>query len=416
MRLICWRRGFCDVRRRRSLKQSTVATALVGLAMGVAACGIQSPTPPTVTPSVIATLPGSTRVGPTIAATISPTSLPSPAQPSGTFAPTGSMAEPRAAQTATLLHDGRVLIAGGVDDEVVLNSAELYDPKTGTFSREGSMASSRVRNTATLLQDGRVLVAGGEDYAGSSSKIFATAEIYDPSTGAFGPTGPMTTARSWYTATLLNDGRVLMAGGYDAKGTTLSSAELYDPKTGNFSRTGSMRAARFGQTATLLPDGRVLIVGGFGDPTSAELYDPVTASFESAGPTGVALYGHSATLLADGRVLLAGGYEDLTGAILYDPATGQFTRTGSMTEPRYNQTATLLTDGRVLVAEGNRSSADLYEPKTGTFSRTGSLPLSKNGSPVTGSTATLLPDGRVLVAGGAVFGQGDVASAWLYQA
>jgi hypothetical protein len=210
------------------------------------------------------------------------------------FSPTGSMITARVGQTATLLSDGRVLIAGGfrvqggplVGIMVGLASAELYDPKTGKFSPTGSMITARVGQTATLLSDGRVLIAGGATAGISVGKILASAELYDPKTGTFSPAGSMITARGGQTATLLSDGRVLIAGGSDLRliaggsdspgdsfaGGRLASAELYDPTTGRFSPTGSMTTAPVGQTATLLSDGRVLIAGG--SDSSAELYQP----------------------------------------------------------------------------------------------------------------------------------------------
>jgi hypothetical protein len=173
-----------------------------------------------------------------------------------------------------------------------LASAELFDPKTGTFSPTGSMTTTRASQTATLLSDGRVLIVGGTTSGDiSARKILASAELYDPKTGTFSPTGSMTTGRGGQTATLLSDGRVLIAGGSDFRviaegsaspgyvlsGNVLASAELYDRKTGTFSPTGSMTTARVGQTATLLSDGRVLIAGGTGTSdtlSSAELYQP----------------------------------------------------------------------------------------------------------------------------------------------
>jgi WD40 repeat protein len=204
----------------------------------------------------------------------------------GTFSPTGSMTTARYGDTATALSDGRVLIAGGLDStNKLLSSAELYDAKTGTFSSTGSMTAARGGPTATLLSDGRVLIAGGLD---STNKLLSSAELYDAKTGTFSPTGSMTTARYGDTATPLSGGDVLIAGGLsgnlDTAATLLASAELYDPRTGTFSPTGSMTTARYAGMATALSDGRVLIAGGFGDAhctpssckvlVSAELYQP----------------------------------------------------------------------------------------------------------------------------------------------
>jgi WD40 repeat protein len=303
--------------------------------------------------------------------------------PVGTFSPTGSLAFAREMHTATLLLDGRVLIAGGGDhctpspDKasagcLSLASAELYDPKTGTFSPTGSMARARLDHTATLLPDGRVLIAGGYD----GSNPLALAELYDPKTGTFSPTGSMGIDRMFATATLLPDGRVLIAGGSSLLGANWqvdASAELYDPKTGTFNPTGSMTSALTFHTAAALSDGRVLITGGSTESqilASAEMYDPKAGTFTVTGSLAFARDLHTATLLPDGRVLIAGGFDgsaSVVSAELYNPTTGTFSPIGSMTTARYGQTATLLPDGRVFIAGGSDGiqaldSAEFYQP------------------------------------------------------
>ena len=253
----------------------------------------------------------------------------------GAFIATGAMIAPRSANTATLLNDGRVLMAGGItnpvastDDVVVLAAyheglvadtdasttlatAELYDPSTGTFASTGSMADFRSNFTATLLQDGRVLVAGG----GGETYNRNSAELYDPTAGTFSPTGSMVKARRLQTATLLDDGRVLITGGRSPNDATYASAEVYDPQSGSFIATGQMGASRQQFTATLLQDGHVLIAGGYtGDSkgnwnvlASTEIYDPVSGKFLSSGSMGDAREGGVAVRLPDGSVLICGG-------------------------------------------------------------------------------------------------------------
>jgi WD40 repeat protein len=290
----------------------------------------------------------------------------------GIFSPTDPTAEVPGGHTATLLSDGRVLIAGGDGDLTAnsggpLASAELWDPKTGKFAPTGSMITSRDGHTATLLSDGRVLIAGGFGLVSSGTYgVLASAELYDPKTGTFTVTGSMTTARQYHTATRLSDGRVLITGGFDVSGASLASAELYDPRTGTFTVTGSMTHARLFDTATLLSDSRVLMAGGWTGTeansglqttiASAELYDPKTGTFSPTGSMTTDRSGHTATALPDGRVLVAGGEDDsgasLASAELFDPRTGTFDTAGSMSTSRDGHTATLLSDGRVLIAGG----------------------------------------------------------------
>lgn len=304
---------------------------------------------------------------------------------SGTFSPTGSLSVVRSGKTATLLRDGRVLFAGGSDcptagTEGIWASAELYDPSTGTFSPTGSMHAPREAQTATLLADGRVLIAGGLTGPSASATMtitlasyrlaetdanyyLATAETYDPLTGTFSKTGSMSMARRGHTATLLQDGRVLVVGNGGESSPSSKIADLYDPATGRFTRTGSMKVGRWLHTATLLQDGRVLILGGRSPQdavyTSAETYDPRSGSFSSAGSMSEGRQNQTATLLPDGQVLIAGGYWSdgqhwrvLSSTEMYDPSTGNVSPLGSMGTARDGHTATLLDDGRVLFVGG----------------------------------------------------------------
>ncbi len=345
------------------------------------------------------------------AATPGPTTAgPVAADPVGFSATTGPMSAHRSLHTATLLHSGKVLIAGGADTGGVLSSAELYDPSTDSFTATGSMSHPRAGHTATLLANGKVLIAGGQ--VGQYDDNTASAELYDPATGSFAGTGAMSHPRSGHTATLLADGRVLIVGGASAYAPAdLSSAELYDPDTGTFKPTGSMTSPRDGSTATLLSTGKVLLTGGIAGASvaaSAELYDPATGSFGSTGSMSSPRWAHTATLLASGKVLIVGGStfntqgDFLASAELYDPATGSFSPTGSMPGPRIGHTATLMTSGKVLIAggvgapfESDLASAELYDPATGSFSPIGSMTMVRSGY-----TATLLQSGRVLIAGG----------------
>ena len=341
------------------------------------------------------------------------------------------MTTARSLHTATLLPNGKVLLAGGTRStslsvpSVTLAGAELYEPDAGRFSPAGDMTTARRLHTATLLADGRVLIAGGYGTAGGA---VASTELYDPFTGTFTATGDMITAKGGHTAIVLLNGKVLIVGGYGTGSyPNVAPAELYDPASGTFTAAGAYigrGGCDFCAPAVLLPDGKVLFPGQY----PAQLYDPISDSFR---PAGMMIADHStATLLANGKVLFAGG-EDIgrsSSAELYDPATGTFGSTGNMGWRRVWHALTLLPNGLALTTGGETdscagngctfagsvASAELYDPSAGTFLATATMAEARSTH-----TATLLNDGRVLVAGGVSYGgigvfSGSLASAELY--
>lgn len=342
----------------------------------------------------------------------------------GTFTATASpMTAARYFATATVLPDGKVLIAGGdntASESGALASAELYDPALGTFTATaGPMTAARYLHTATLLPNGKVLIAGGLD---NNVNPLASAELYDPALGTFAATiGPMIATRYAQTATLLPNGKVLIAGGINTS-HPVAGAELYDPASGTFAVTGALVTARGYHTAALLSNGKVLVAGGyFPVLASAELYDPALGTFAITGPLTSGRLLYTSTLLANGEVLVVGGTSNasasgaLASAELYDPALATFTATaGPMTAARFGHAATLLPNRTVLVTGGANStgsltSAELHDSALETFTATaGPMTAARNYH-----TSTLLPNGQVLVAGG-FSNSGPLASAELF--
>ena len=368
-----------------------------------------------------ALLPGTTQI---TASAAGVSSAPATLTVTPGFLLTGNMVVARSDATATLLNDGTVLIAGGVQTGTYLSESEIYNPATGTFTATGSLNTARDLASATLLNDGEVLIAGGQN----SSGLLASAELYDPGTKVFTPTGNLNVARRFAPAVRLQNGMVLIAGGYGESGS-LASAELYDPAGGIFSQTGSLNTARRLTTATLLPGGLVLFAGGFNDQgdgvlQTAELYNPGTGSFTFTGNLVFPRYYHTATLLNDGSVFVTGGATSTDAnsppfpySEVYDPSADMFSVTGELIIPAYDATATLLNDGTVLVVSGYSSristipsaAAQLYDPSTGNVNLTGDLNTGR-----VDDTATLLPNGMVLVAGG--FNElGPLMTAELYE-
>jgi Galactose oxidase, central domain len=350
----------------------------------------------------------------------------SPSAPSaaGNFTAVGNMTRARADHTATLLPNGKVLIAGGEGDGFQdLASAELYDPSSRTLVPTGSMIMPRYAHSATLLADGRVLIAGGRQDGTRGTSVF-TAEIYDPSAGAFTATGDLTSiggevyAMPGGVTTLLPDGRVFVAAA--------NNAEIYDPQSGTFTPTGPYvdLSDAYGTTVTLLTNSKVLVTGcsdAYGQCSVGvtELFDPQSGTFGVTGPMMAKYfpdYGYTATLLTDGSVLFLGNTLPAPAdAEVYDPAAGTFASIGGAISQDIAP-ASRLTDGTVLVAGGQLPGgngsyyAQLYVPASGTFELVGEMTAARNSH-----TATPLPDDTVLITGGFSVWPDPTSSAEVYK-
>lgn len=313
---------------------------------------------------------------------------------------TGELNIGRYAHTATLLPNGKVLVAGGVGSDTCFtptNSAELYDPDSGTWTPTGSLNTARSGHTATLLQNGLVLIAGGYD-----GGYLNSAELYDPATGTWHPTASFKTIRaqtSTPSAPLLLNGKVLVVGTSDADGF---GTELYDPETGTWSRTSAPSVVGH---MVLLPNGKVLSVSDgspwdYG-PAASALYDPDTEKWSPQGNLNGIAFPITVTPLLNDRVLVAGlssydpwGFGFSSLAEIYEPTTNTWSRTGDLDTGGLDPyKATLLADGQVLVSGIN--GAELYDATTGTWSLTSQLIVPRHEH-----TATLLRNGQTLIAGG----------------
>ncbi len=282
------------------------------------------------------------------------------------------MNSPQQAAAAVQLPDGRVLLVGG--------DVAIFDPVTETCSPTGRLNTPRALHTATLLGNGKVLVAGGSVDGGHG---LTSTELYDPVSGVWTASAPLRNARCWHTATLLADGRVLIAGGTHIIGTTtyvLASVEIYNPSSGNWTTARALNVAHYRHTATLMPDGQVLIAGGYnttlGFLSTSELYNSAQNAWTITGALNEARDDHTAALLKDGKVLITGGVGvrnhycfQLLSAELYDPATGSWSFTSALNSGRAVHASTLLSDGRVLITGGRHytegtifKTAEMYVP------------------------------------------------------
>lgn len=347
----------------------------------------------------------------------------SDAQTSGTWTSTGSMATARYAFSAVQLKNGKVLVGGGVSSTGVVGTSELYDPLTGIWAPTGNMRIARAYYTATLLRNGKVLVAGGCTNADCSAGT-ATAEIYDPITGVWRSAGKMSTLRYFFHATPLQDGNVLVEGGCNQGncGTVTASAELFNPRTRQWTSTGSMHIGRDYHTATMLNDGKIMVTGGYtaqGTSNNVEMYDPVSGTWATMAAM---IYGralHSATALPDGRVVVAGtGNLPSSVTEVYDPIANLWSAAGNLNITRSAPIAALLPTGQAMVAGGysytrphyfNLASCELFDPTTNIWAFTGDMTDARYEQAI-----VVLANGRVLAAGGLSASTTILSSADIY--
>ena len=346
--------------------------------------------------------------------------------------PTNSMSLTRGTHTATLLGDGRILIAGGDDAsgrlDAITDTAEIFDPSTGRWDQAGAMSWQRTAHAAVALNDGRALLVGGAgvkqtdiQQQGQSLPLLE-AETFDPSTDTWSLAGEISIPREGLAIAKLADGNILISGGDNGSGeddSVVNTAEVFDAASGIWSLTASMSISRQGHSAVLLRNGAVLVSGGDDSEDalrSTEIYDPAGGAWQTADEMVNARERFTATVLEDGRVLAAGGSGGSgpqSSAEIYDPQTGAWSTTGELETARLKHAAVRLQDGRVLVIGGLGvgqfvAAAEIYDPSEGTWSAAGTLTTGRGFH-----TATLANDGTVIVVGGFGF-SGPLNSTEIY--
>jgi N-acetylneuraminic acid mutarotase len=335
----------------------------------------------------------------------------------GTWSNTGSMHAARMYHTLSLLPNGTLLVVGGRVGYSLVATNEVYTPASGIWDIIGNMMIDGqyvgfCAHTATALADGEILIAGAVLL---NEALIGKSIVYNPMTENWEGVSTMNTSRFFHTATLMKNGKVLVTGGRNSClswDTAFNSTEIYDPATQTWSSGASMQYARGGGGATLLPNGKVLVAGGSGSDSQsvlvAELYDPDTNTWS---PTGSMQYGGgNGILLYNGKVL--SGYE------LYDPSSGTWSYIGSGHTLNGYSTSTLLPDGKVLFSGNTYMNgtpgyeAEIYDPTLGSWSKIASMHGYRRSH-----KATVLPDNNVLVVGGyggTTYPLGVLSSAEIY--
>jgi hypothetical protein len=313
------------------------------------------------------------------------------------------MQDAEVSQAAILLRNGDALMTGGEDVTYgrPTSTVQRYDVATGKWLLVAPMRWERIGHTATLLKDGRVLVAGG---LGKKLQGLNTAEIYDPARNTWTPMARMPGTRFSQSASLLPDGRVLVVGGI-VQGAISRSTLLFDPHTLAWKPGPSTLYPHAQQATVTLPDGRILVAGGYGG--KAELFDPAKNRWTAIGGPG--LRAHPVlTLLPGGLVLFASGVSNLgqpfASAALFNPRTGRWRPAASMPTGRDTPIGVELRDGRVLVAGGGFNkqvlrTAEIYDPRANAWITAAPMRQARSAA-----TVLLLRSGNALVCGGTQFG------------
>lgn len=324
----------------------------------------------------------------------------------GKLARTSSMTQKRAAHSSTLLKDGRVLIAGGIiedgnGNEIPVSTAEIFNPETNEFKKIDNMNEQHCNHTATLLENGEVLIVAGWKPGRRSDAI----EIFNPETEKFRIALRLDKPLQAQNAVHLSSGKVLIVGGNSSESDYMTYAYLYDFKTNTLTKTGKMNFGRMAFTATLLKDGNVLIAGGRnenGVQNTAEIYDYKTGEFKITGNLKTNRYKHGAALMPDGNVLIVGGSDknDWNGkyksAEIYDYEKGEFTELVETNAERFKlqEGVLTLTDGNILTGGGNKV-LEVFNPSLNIFVTAGELDDTNYYT-----CLTLLKNGNVLITGG----------------
>jgi N-acetylneuraminic acid mutarotase len=328
---------------------------------------------------------------------------------------------------------GLISVSGAVLLVYLLASATQVLAQQPNWNPTGALGTARFQHTATPLEDGKVLVVGGLIGCRQGCETTNTAELYDPASGTWSSAGTLPDPLANHAAVRMQNGKVLVVGGYTRLNVLLSTAHLYDPETGQWSPAGNLGSARQFHTAVVLANGKVLVAGGLvpGDgsflPTgSAELYDPATGEWSDTGAMSLPRFAHTMTSLLNGKALVATGSNEnlnqppfltpVRSCELYDPETETWSFTGEVLLPRSTPTATLLLDGRVLLAGGTDNNttdqptnkAEIYDPATQQWGATGDMTFARDFA-----TETRLLSGRVMLIAGygndfALLDKGDI--------